>query len=154
MCPIDVAPFPAVEVDTSQSYAMLSAKQGSTFADTKTSIEVTQNADCSLTFKYEKVVIRVARELASNSCLREHLIAHERKHVLLYQASLDLYRNQLPILAKEMGLQAAFDLLSTKVKEEQQALDTYEEYRTNTQVCFGDLAKRINYNTAFKGKFE
>lgn len=156
MCPIDVTPFPEVTIDTSQPYAVLSAKGDSTFADTKTSIEVTQNKDCSLTFRYEKVVIRVARELASNTCLREHLIAHERKHVLLYETTLDLFRNQLPILAQDLGLEKAFDVLWSKVKEEHRSLDTHEEYASNHQVCGGRLAGLLGYGNivAFKGKFE
>ncbi len=119
-----------------------------------------------LRFGFDDLTVFLARELPRHSCGYQVVLGHENKHVATDQRILAAYLPQLPQLLtqtlRQTGvlrtgsseaaqlrfrvlLDAYVQQLTASIeavrRQQQQQIDTPEEYRRITQSCGGDIAR-------------
>jgi hypothetical protein len=138
---VTILPFDVVR-DFTTSFSALSATNGGvpTFGTVRVDFVATLKG-CDVTVGYRNPVLRVARELRSDSCSFDHVLVHEEEHLTIYRTALATLAARIEARATDPNLFKAVVEELDAVKPAHRAHDSDDEYDTNRTACMGRILR-------------
>lgn len=135
---VTVTPF-EYKVDNSLGWVELGKMAGLrvTFGSIRNQFRVeAQGCDIDMQFK---LTMFVAAELAEGTCARDHVVAHEMRHLDVYRQAMVGMADRVAASAVAAGVKDAVMGEMRAIQASNDSIDTPEEYRTNASACGGQV---------------
>ena len=151
----DFFPDPPLEFDKSAADLVklgAPAAKGATalgLVTVKNAVSVTAEQDCRgllVQLRFVEPVLRVARELPSDTCAHEHVLRHEYTHVHIYREMARRFRELVYPFPDSATPQAVLQYARqqlAKLQEAQRLFDSPEEYAGNLSACKGEIPRLL-----------